>query len=82
MDNKLKEKYFKQCEKMLHKFAFSYWKISGIEKDELFSEACLAFLHACENYPLTQKDELHLESLDSFQQGLSEESGLRAFPFR
>ncbi len=44
------EKTYLQYEKMLHKIAWSYHRTTGLEVDDLKSEANVAFLQACETY--------------------------------
>lgn len=41
---------FIQYEKLLHKWAHSYRRTTGIEEEELFSEACLAYVNAIKTF--------------------------------
>lgn len=41
---------YQQYEKLLHKIAWSFHRSTGIDRDELFSEACLAFVEKIESY--------------------------------
>lgn len=41
---------FIQYEKLLHKWAHSYRGTTGIEEEELFSEACLAYVYAINSF--------------------------------
>ena len=49
---------FLQYEKLLHKFAWSYRNTTGIEEEELFSEACVAYMTAIMTYDVTKETKL------------------------
>ena len=49
---------FLQYEKLLHKFAWSYKNTTGIEEDELFAEACVAYMTAIMSYDNTKDTKL------------------------
>lgn len=49
---------FLRYEKLLHKWAWSYKTTTGIEEEELFSEACVAYMSAILTYDLDKHVEL------------------------
>lgn len=49
---------FLAYEKLLHKFAWSYKNTTGIEEEELFSEACVAYMTAIMTYDATKEAKL------------------------
>lgn len=51
-------KLFMEYEKLLHKFAWSYRNTTGIEEEELFSEACVAYMSAIMTYDATKETKL------------------------
>ena len=45
---------YKKFEPMLHKLAWSFHRTTGLEVDDLFSEACVGFLRAFRTYDSTK----------------------------